>query len=56
MAIEMCSPEQQAHIRLSSAPLVEGAIMATIEASLGHSLEDVNAAAEAARNMEKIVI
>lgn len=56
MAIEMCPPEQQSHIKLSSAPLVEGAIMATIEASLGHSLEDVNAAAEAARNMEKIEI
>jgi len=53
MAIEMLSPDQQAHIKLSDAPLVEGAIAAAIEASLGHDLETVNAAAEAAKEMQK---
>lgn len=55
MAIEMLPGEQQFHIKLCSAPMVEGAIAAAIEASLGHNLEKVNAAAEAAKDMEKII-
>lgn len=54
MAIEMLADEQQDRIILSKAPMVEGAIVAAVEASLGHSLEEVNAAAEAAKDMEKI--
>jgi len=54
LAIEMLSPEQQPFIKLSNAPIVEGAIVAAVEASLGYSLAEVNAAAEAARDMEKI--
>lgn len=55
MAIEMCTPKQQAAIKLSDAPLVEGAIAATVEAALGHSLQQVNNAAEAARDMQKVL-
>lgn len=54
MAIEMLPLEQQAHVRLSNAPMVEGAIVAAVEASLGHSLEQVQLAAEAARETQKI--
>lgn len=54
LAIEMLSPEQQPFVKLSNAPIVEGAIVAAVEASLGYSLSEVNAAAEAARDMEKI--
>jgi len=54
LAIEMLSPEQQPFVKLSNAPIVEGAIVAAVEASLGYSLAEVNAAAEAARDMEKI--
>jgi dihydroxyacetone kinase phosphotransfer subunit len=54
MAIEMLPQEQQAHVKLSGAPMVEGAIAAAVEASLGHSLEEVNMAAEATKDMEKV--
>lgn len=54
LAIEMLPVEQQAQVKLSSAPMVEGAIVAAVEASLGHSLDEVNAAAEAAKDMQKI--
>lgn len=55
MAIDMLSPDQQPRVKLSNAPLVEGTIVAAVEASLGRSLEEVNAAAEAAKDMQKIV-
>ena len=35
--------------------MVEGAIVAAVEASLGHNLDKVNMAAEAAKDMQKIV-
>jgi dihydroxyacetone kinase DhaKLM complex PTS-EIIA-like component DhaM len=55
MAIEMLPLKWQPQIKLSGAPLVEGAMMAAIEASLGRNLEAVNSAAEAARFIEKII-
>lgn len=39
---------------ISNAPLVEGAIMAAVEASIGSPLEQTNAAAEGARDMVKV--
>jgi dihydroxyacetone kinase phosphotransfer subunit len=55
MAIEMMEDEKQAHIKMSDAPLVEGAIVAAVESSLGRDLDEVNKAAEAASNMRKIL-
>ncbi len=55
MAVEMLDQEQQARVKMSDAPLVEGAIVAAVEASLGRSLEEVNKAAEAASTMRKIL-
>ena len=55
MAIEMMEPEQRAHIRITDAPLVEGTVIAAVEASLGRSLEEVKRAAEAAANMRKLL-
>lgn len=46
MAIEMLSEEQQAHVRICNAAIVEGAIMAATEAASGASLEAVQRAAE----------
>ncbi len=46
MALELLSSEQNSHIALSFAPLVEGAIAAAIESSLGRSLAEVKQAAE----------
>lgn len=54
-AIELLPEEQQPRVKLCDAPMVEGAIVAAVEASIGRSLEEVNSAAEAAKTMEKIV-
>jgi dihydroxyacetone kinase phosphotransfer subunit len=47
-ALQMLSPQMQAQTVISNAPLVEGAIVAAVEASLGASLHAVNTAAEEA--------
>src|SRR5436309_858512 len=46
MALEMLDSEQQQHIMLSFAPLVEGAVAAAVEAALGRTLAQVKQAAE----------
>jgi phosphocarrier protein FPr len=55
LAIEELPPEQQAHIKLSAAPFVEGAYVAVVEASLDRTLAEINEAAEAAKDMPKIL-
>jgi dihydroxyacetone kinase phosphotransfer subunit len=55
LAIDMFPSDQQVHIKLSGAPMVEGTIAAAVEASLGHNLGEVNAAAEATKDMQKIL-
>ena len=50
MALEMLDDEQRRHVRLSVAPLVEGAVAAAIEAATGSSLAAVQQAAENAAN------
>ncbi|MDY7042249.1 MAG: phosphoenolpyruvate--protein phosphotransferase, partial [Chloroflexota bacterium] len=54
MLLEMLPPEQRARIRLSNAPLVEGAIAAAVAASLGDDLAQVQRAAENALELPKI--
>src|SRR2546421_7624014 len=54
LALEMLSAEQQDRIRLSYAPLVEGAVTAALEASLGRTLAQVQQAAEKTANVEQI--
>jgi len=54
MALEMLSNEQRARIRLSFAPMVEGAVAAALEASLGRSLAQVQQAAEKTANVEQL--
>jgi phosphoenolpyruvate-protein phosphotransferase/dihydroxyacetone kinase phosphotransfer subunit len=46
MALEMMGEEESKRVHLSFAPLVEGAIAAALEAALGHSLGEVQRAAE----------
>ena len=53
IAVEMLSPDQQNRVRLCDAPIVEGAVAAAIEASLGHPLEEVVKAAKAAGANQK---
>lgn len=53
-ALELLPDEQRERCLISNAPLVEGAVVAALEASLGRSLEDVNRAAEATRALDKV--
>lgn len=53
LALDFLSEEQRQRCRISSAPLVEGAVVAALEASLGHDLVQVNQAAEAAIHFQK---
>lgn len=55
MAVEMLPSEKRSRCLLSNAPLVEGAIVAALQASLGFTLEEVNAAAEDVLKSHKIV-
>lgn len=54
LAVDMLDPEMQERCIVSNAPLVEGAVVAALEASVGHDLETVNAAAEAAGQFPKV--
>lgn len=54
MAIEMLPEDQQQRVKISEAPLVEGGVIASVEASLGHTLDKVNDAAEATSTMRKL--
>lgn len=50
MALEMLDDQQRNRVRLSFAPLVEGAVAAALEASLGRTLAEVQQAAEKTAN------
>jgi phosphocarrier protein FPr len=54
IALEMLPEQQRQNCLLSNAPLVEGAIVAAIQASLGEPLRAVNAVAEAALSAPKL--
>ncbi len=54
LAVGMLPPDQQSKVLLSEAPLVEGAIAATVEASIGKSLAEVDAAARAVVRTPKV--
>jgi dihydroxyacetone kinase phosphotransfer subunit len=53
IAVELFSKEQYHHILISSAPLVEGAVIAAVEASVGNSLQEVAEAAAGAAMLPK---
>jgi len=54
MALEMLDDEHRNRVMLTYAPLVEGAVTAALEASLGHSLAQVKAAAEKIATPEQL--
>jgi phosphocarrier protein FPr len=54
MALEMLPEARRRNCLLSNAPLVEGAIVAALHASLGEPLQAVNAQAEAALSASKL--
>jgi len=53
MAVEALSNEQQSRVVISPAPLVEGAVIAAVEASIGNSLQEVAEAAINASTLPK---
>ena len=54
LAMEEFDDADRARIRISEAPLVEGAILAAVQASIGASIDDVVAAAAGAATMPKL--
>jgi dihydroxyacetone kinase DhaKLM complex PTS-EIIA-like component DhaM len=54
MVIEMLPDEMRDRIIIANAPIVEGAILAAVEASMGKPLTEVAAAAENASHMPKV--
>lgn len=54
LALEELEDADRARVRVSEAPLVEGAILAAVQASIGASIDDVAAAADGASAMAKL--
>lgn len=54
MAMEMLPPGDRGRVWLSQAPLVEGAIVAAVEASIGKTAAEVEASAAEAARMPKV--
>jgi dihydroxyacetone kinase phosphotransfer subunit len=55
IALEDLSADERARVRISEAPLVEGAVTAAVQASTGASLDEVEAAAAGAIGMTKLL-
>ena len=54
LALEDLTDTERAAVRVPDAPLVEGAFVAGVQASIGASLDEVAAAAESAATMTKL--
>lgn len=54
-AVDMLEPELQKRCMISNAPLVEGAIIAAIEAGLDRTLAEINEAAEEVIRVAKVM-
>jgi len=54
LAMEELDPADRARVRITEAPLVEGAVLAAVQASVGASLAEVEAAAAAAVTLAKL--
>ena len=52
-AIETLDPELAERVRISGGPIVEGAVVAAVQASIGDSLADVLRTAESAAQLDK---
>lgn len=53
-ALLMLDPEAAARVRLSSGPVVEGTVVAAVQASIGDDLDAVVGAADAASTLDKL--
>jgi PTS hybrid protein len=55
LALEELTPDERRLVRVSSAPLVEGAVVAAVQASAGQTLDQVAAAAAEAAELPKVL-
>jgi PTS hybrid protein len=51
---ELVDQERRSRVRISEAPLVEGAVIGAVQASTGSALDEVDEAARAAATMAKV--
>jgi len=54
LALEELDPADRVRVRITEAPLVEGAILAAVQASIGSPIDQVVAAAEGAATLAKL--
>lgn len=54
MALEQLDAERRRRVQISDAPLVEGAVVAAVEASVGSSLAEIAATARQAMSLGKV--
>ena len=54
MAVESFAPDSRHRVIISPAPLVEGAVIAAVESSIGNSLQEVAEAAASAYSLPKL--
>lgn len=54
MALEQLSAEQRGRVQISNAPLVEGAVVAAVQAAVGSALSDVAETARSVIEIEKV--
>jgi dihydroxyacetone kinase phosphotransfer subunit len=54
MALEQLTSVRRERVRISNGPVVEGAVIAAVEASIGASLDSVVATAESAKELDKL--
>jgi dihydroxyacetone kinase phosphotransfer subunit len=52
-AMELRGSDHDGRVVISAGPLVEGAVVAAVQASIGQSVDEVVAAADDARNLDK---
>lgn len=54
MALEQLPSKRRERVRIANAPLVEGAVVAAVEAAVGSAVDDVVATAESALDLQKV--
>jgi dihydroxyacetone kinase phosphotransfer subunit len=54
MALEQLTTARRQRVRISNGPLVEGAVIAAVEAAVGAPLDQILATAESAKELDKL--
>ena len=54
MALEQLTTVRRQRVRISNGPLVEGAVIAAVEAAVGAPLDQILATAESAKELDKL--